>query len=464
MRRIAIALACLVVGFGLVCHADLPPGLARIAQEAGLRHATIAIYAAYVSGGQPLLAHNQELLLVPASGMKLLTTSAALDLLGPEYRHRTVLRAEWADGKGTLSAIGGGDPLLDTTDLDAMVTRLCEAGMPDGLDVTLDLSRYGGETFAPGWQLDDLGYYYLPTLSALAVGKNVVEVFVSPGDPPRATVVPQYGEVRFEGGAGPLSVVREPGRDVYVVRGAVPAGHATDKPVQALSIADPTPWATHWLRSALARVPAGSPRQDGKAEVVHEGKPLFEIVQAINKPSDNFLAEMLFLELGYARTGLGSFRSGTEAVLAFARKAGLASDAVRVGDGSGLSRLNLVTAGSMVALLRYAPRQPWGDAFRESIPLAGKEGTVAKRLSDLVGRVRAKTGTMGGACSLSGYVWTKSGRVAAFCIIVNHGDTAAARRLQDETVRWLYRDQEAREWFKQVTARRTSSSTPSKDR
>ncbi|GMV37977.1 MAG: peptidase M15 [Fimbriimonadales bacterium] len=454
----------MLVGLAVVAWADLPPGLARIAQEPGLRHATIGVYAAYVTGGQPLLAHNPDLLLVPASGMKLLTTAAALDLLGPEYRHRTVLRAEWSAGKGTLTAVGGGDPLLGIADLEAMVARLREAGMPDGLDIALELSRYGGEAFAPGWQLDDLGYYYLPTLSALAVSRNTVEVFVQSGDPPTATVVPEFGSVRVDGGDGPLRVAREPWRDEYVVRGVVAADHLAEKPVQALSIADPPAWATHWLRSALVRVPTVNPKPNGMAEVVHEGKPLYEIVQVVNKPSDNFVAEMLFLEIGYAATGTGTFVTGARAVEAFGRNVGPEPGTFRVVDGSGLSRLNRLTARSMVALLHHAVRQPWGEAFRESIPLAGKEGTVAKRLTDLAGRVRAKTGTMDGASSLSGYVWTKSGRVAAFCIVVNHADTAAARRLQDETVRWLYRDEEARDWFDKAAKHPTSRSKPSRVR
>jgi serine-type D-Ala-D-Ala carboxypeptidase/endopeptidase (penicillin-binding protein 4) len=161
----------------------------------------------------------------------------------------------------------------------------------------------------------------------------------------------------------------------------------------------------------------------------HESKPLIDDVQVINKVSQNLHAEILLRLLGREKGTAGTVEGGLEVVRGFLNRAGLSSDQYIFYDGSGLSRQNLVTPDAVVQLLRYCASQPWGPSFRITLPVAGVDGSLAGRFSDVrvQGSVQAKTGSLGGVKTLSGYATTDSGEAVAFSILSNNFNLPAKR-------------------------------------
>jgi D-alanyl-D-alanine carboxypeptidase/D-alanyl-D-alanine-endopeptidase (penicillin-binding protein 4) len=159
----------------------------------------------------------------------------------------------------------------------------------------------------------------------------------------------------------------------------------------------------------------------------------------VNKNSQNLFAEALCKLLGKAASGRASWEAGAEAVDAFLHQNGIHGAGVRVVDGSGLARENRVTARAITELLSVMHEHRHAEVFRNSLAVAGRDGTIRNRLKDVEGQVLAKTGYIGGVRSLSGYARTKEGKWLAFSIIYNDipGDVKPFEALQDEACRVL---------------------------
>jgi D-alanyl-D-alanine carboxypeptidase/D-alanyl-D-alanine-endopeptidase (penicillin-binding protein 4) len=170
----------------------------------------------------------------------------------------------------------------------------------------------------------------------------------------------------------------------------------------------------------------------------HETK-MSDILWRVNKNSQNLFAEALCKLLGKAASGQASWETGGAAVGEFLKRHRIDGDGVRVVDGSGLSRENRVTTRAITELLTTMNRHKHADAFRNSLAVAGRDGTIRNRMKDVEGRVLAKTGFIGGVRSLSGYAQTRSGNWLAFSIIYNNipGDVKPFEALQDEACRLM---------------------------
>jgi D-alanyl-D-alanine carboxypeptidase/D-alanyl-D-alanine-endopeptidase (penicillin-binding protein 4) len=160
-----------------------------------------------------------------------------------------------------------------------------------------------------------------------------------------------------------------------------------------------------------------------------ESKPLIEDLRVINKVSQNLHAEILLRLLGREKGIAATVDSGLEVERGFLTRAGIPPEQYLFYDGSGLSRQNLVTPHAIVALLEFASRQPWATAFRDTLPVAGVDGSLAERLRDTVaqGRVNGKTGSLGGVKTLAGYVTTNHGDQIAFAILTNNFNLPAKK-------------------------------------
>lgn len=410
-------------------HADLPVPLARLASQPVLRHASIAIHAAYMDG-TILLSHNADLLMTPASNMKLLTSAAALNRWGTAHRFST--RVAMRDG--ALAVEGGWDPLLTSAALEEALRQALGGRKPSAMPLV-------EASYGPGWQIDDLAYYYQPPIGPLAIDRNQVEMFASPTDPPTFWTKPEYPFVRLESraalGDGELTVSRGVSGDTFVIEGKLPRTTPEGKMVQGLAISSPG----RVLEAIMSRVLA-SRDSPGALDIVEiPSQPMGAIVYRLNRKSDNLVAEMLAQALVGEQAHAVDFRAAAQALTAFAKKAGLDLGGLRVADASGLSRENEVTAGNLVALLRYAAKQSWFPTYLYSLPPGGK------------------TGSMKGVQNLSGYLTAGSGKRIAFSILINHADRAAALAFQKATLAWLTNDKEAMNWSKKGTRRRTSRST-----
>lgn len=470
-------LACmtlLVAGAWLVARpvgAKGPEPLAR-AIEAILRRevfapAIVAIDIRDVDTGRVLFEKNATMNVKPASTMKLFTTAAILDAEGPEgvTAPTTVETAGRLDGMGRVLGdvylIGRGDPnLSDRFDwrtakdpFDQLATDLKDAGITriEGRLVGYD-GLFSDETIPDSWTADDLVWSYGAEVSALSAFDNAVRLRLEPGeregDATRLTMRPATEFLRVqnrtltaaEGEKAKITLTRQLGSRVVVLEGSVPRlGTAW---TGSVAVPEPTLFATTLLAEALSRHGIGvrdswtasrEPLPTSLRPLASlRGPAVAEQIRVVNKESQNLHAETLLRRLGLAAYKDASVEASLRARAEFLKGLGVRAETADMIDGSGLSRSDLVTARAVVDLLAAMARHPHAKAFRESLPIAGVDGTLRRRMvgSKAQGRVFAKTGSLRHVNALGGYVDSASGRRLVFSIIVNH-HTRAAREALD---------------------------------
>jgi D-alanyl-D-alanine carboxypeptidase/D-alanyl-D-alanine-endopeptidase (penicillin-binding protein 4) len=384
---------------------------------------------------------------------------------------------------GDLLLVGRGDPNLSGRELpytlhtersshaiealEQLADELVQKGVKyvDG-DIIADDSYFAFERYGEGWSQDDLVWADGAPVSALTVNDNVVFVNILPAD--RAgehafvSITPFADYYHIDnrmittpaGTGRRIFINREPGSTILTLWGNMPLDDAGAN--EALAIEDPAEFTAGLFRQLLEKrgvvvygqqrtrhtdlaslstftVTALAPARGGDEPsralqnrplvlASHESKPLIEDVRVINKVSQNLHAEILLRLLGREKGTAGTVEGGLEVVRGFLNKAGISPDQYVFYDGSGLSRQNLATPSAVVQLLRYAASQPWGASFRDTLPVAGVDGSLAERFNhdDIQGRVRGKTGSLGGVKTLSGYATTDRGEPVAFSILTNN--------------------------------------------
>src|ERR1700751_615815 len=393
---------------------------------------------------------------------------------------------------GDLGLVGRGDPNLSGRELpydlrtqrndhpikvlEDLADSLVQKGVKyvDG-DLVADDSYFAFERYGGGWSQDDLVWGDGAPVSALTINDNVVFVNILPAD--RAgerafvTIIPFADYYRIDnrimttpaGTARRIFFNREPGSTALTLWGEMPID---DKGAnEAIAIDDPAAFAAELFRSLLEKrgitvygrdrthhtelaglstfsVTATAESRGGEGDTprlgqlnptmvlgTFESKPLLEDIRVINKVSQNLHAEILLRLLGHERGNAATIDSGLEVLRGFLTKAGVPAEQYVFFDGSGLSRQNLVTPHAIVSLLEYASRQTWGADFRETLPLAGVDGSLADRLRGTVaqGRVYGKTGSLGGVKTLSGYAPPNRGEQIAFAILTNNFNVPAKK-------------------------------------
>jgi D-alanyl-D-alanine carboxypeptidase/D-alanyl-D-alanine-endopeptidase (penicillin-binding protein 4) len=442
------------------------PRLARaidaIVSRPELAAASWGIEVRSLSTGRTLYARNAEKAFRPASNMKLVTTAAALDAYGADARLRTTVEtAGRLDGLGRILGdvylVGRGDPDLSarfapghpTAALEQMADALVAAGVRriEGRLVGHE-GAFSGERRGPDWAWDDFAWGYGAEVSALSFADNQVEVELTPGervgDPAVLDVSPSFGCVTVSSSvttseAGParavpddeetVSLSREPGSSEVRLSGHVPLG---GRWTGELSVSDPARCAARVFADVLeakgVRVAGGlatssDPLPSGsRVLALHESPTMAEIVRVVNKESQNLHAETLLRLVGTKAKGEGSLAAGREAVAAFVRGLGVPDAGWGLADGSGMSGFDLLTPRGLVALLAAMDRHPLAGAFRDSLPIAGVDGTLENRMkgTPAEGRLVAKTGSLRLARALAGYVTTTRGERLAFAIVVNN--------------------------------------------
>lgn len=434
-----------------------------------LRYGYCGVVVRDLQTGETLYQRDAERMLVPASNNKLLITAGALALLGAEYRMRTEV---WFHGtrtpdgvlQGDLILVGKGDASLLYSDLQKLARVVYEAGIRQVQgrllydDTWLDAERYGF-----GWNIDDEPFGYQAQMSALCAERNAIRLYARPatvGEPPKIRLEPATDYVQVINlartvpkaeGRTALSATRLRARNTLILTGTI-AEDAPESFVGRYAVENPSLYAAWLFRQALQE--AGISVSGGLAPtaltlhphaqqvVEHLSPPLRELIALINKPSDNLLTEVLLKVLGKERAGEGTTEAGIRVLMDFLRSAGLEMGAVQIVDGSGLSRMNAISPENLVRLLIFMARSPHAEAYRNSLPVFGQDGTLRNRLrkTPVQGKGFAKTGSLYRVSSLSGYLICKSGRTVAFAIIMNFYTVSAskARALQDALVQLLW--------------------------
>lgn len=442
----------------------LQNGIERIILDAD-PNVNIGIEVVSLKTGQKLYQKNSHHLFVPASNLKLITGAIALHHLGVDYRFETKL---YTDGRvtgktlrGNLYLQGSGDPEFAVHDLEELVFQLKLLGISkvDG-DIFVDNTLFDPLSQGPGWMWDDQGHEWTAPIDALTLNHSCIDLWVKPAERPgQQPFVYQYPKndfVTIENKAETSSAQndlrikrRNNVTNIIDITGKIRSNEEAHH--YTMPVENPHLYAAHVFQKILIKaglnakgnIEAKAVPPKATLLATHTSRPLYLIVEQMMKSSDNLASDCLFKKVGEQKYGApGTWQKGSQAVREFlAQSVGLEVDKMVVTDGSGLSRYNLVSAHQMVELLKWMNGQfSCCSEFMASLPLAGTDGTLKKRMGNVKGRIRAKTGSMTGISSLSGYMTTKDGEPIAFSILQNGftGPTEAYKgKIEDEICAFL---------------------------
>jgi len=405
-----------------------------------------------VASRDDLYALNAGKLMMPGSAMKIVTTAAAAERLGWDHRFETrvVTSAPIESGvlRGDLIIVGGGDPgISERADqpgaMRAMARQVREAGITriEGGVIGHD-DLFDDQALGEGWTLDNLPYGYSAPVSALMYNEGSVDLVIragaAEGDPVSIEVQPEGSGLQIdnrlitvpETGTGALTLHRLPGSSRVTVQGQIPAKAAPF--VRTASVDNATTFFAAAFRHALlaegVQVTGDAVDIDdfvSKPDVTEArpiatrmSLPLSELATSMMRVSQNQYAEMLLKSIGGRRT-VQEILTGW----------GLPGDSYIVADGSGLSRYNYVTSDAIVGILQKMHADPThASAFSQTLPVAGRDGTLSRRLAGTAaaGKVRAKTGTVDNVRAIAGYVETADADILVFSIIANNFNVSNA--------------------------------------
>jgi D-alanyl-D-alanine carboxypeptidase/D-alanyl-D-alanine-endopeptidase (penicillin-binding protein 4) len=432
--------------------------------------------------GEVLFQRNADSYFTPASNTKLFTTALGLARLGPDFKYRTVVESRGQPDafgrlRGDLVLVGRGDPNLSNRKF-PYLREVEREGAPDKVlaaladqiaalgirqiegNIVADDSYFSAERYPSGWAIDDMTTSSGAPVSALAVNDNTLAIEVRPGaaagdaawfavepwaefysfaNEVTTVAAPAAGQPPARAGAD-----REPGSHAVKLTGSIAFGAPPQTIV--LAVEEPAEYAAALLKRLLeARgvrvygraVANHQPVKTMEARTVlaeHTSLPLRDSVRLINKISQNLHTEMLLRTATREAGGAYTLRESLRAAQQFHDDIGIATGDAALFDGSGLSRRNLVTPRGVVTLLRWAAQQPWAEVYRDSLPVAGQDGTLSDRMRDTpaAGRIRAKTGTLGNVNSLSGFAETAHGSKLVFSFFGNHHNLRRATRVLDD--------------------------------
>jgi len=456
----------------------LPEGLRSRLAASGLPLSSFGVYVEPVEGGAPVVAVNAAEPFVMASTAKIVTSLAALDLLGPRYRWRTsaYLQGTLVEGHlyGDLLIVGGGDVLLSTSDLRAWFERMQSMGLRHiHGDIVLDRAAF---RLAPAdfrstpEPAPDRPHHIRP--NALTLDAGVIRVAVQAARSGRAQVsvnppmagVQVLNSVAMQGGCSAYASVRVPHRHAanqslqLQVQGSwsancgsraiefapLPVEELTERAVGELwrevggefsgEVQDHTDPSR---QSTLPQARSGEPLAMWS---VHGSPPLSTWIHGMNKVSDNVAARHLMLSMapGFPRRP-ATLEAAQLRVSTWLRDQGLSADDLVLDNGSGLSRAERAKPRAMVQLLRRAWVSPNAQTFIDSLPVAGIDGTLVHRLTqrNVQGQAHLKTGTLLDTRALAGYVHARSGRWYALSAMANHPEAAQATPSLDGLIDWL---------------------------
>jgi D-alanyl-D-alanine carboxypeptidase/D-alanyl-D-alanine-endopeptidase (penicillin-binding protein 4) len=464
--------------------AGLPESIQKLLDSSpAARTAFWGIQIVDLATGKTLYELNSDHYFVPASNAKLFSTALALTRLGPDFTFQTRVLAqtppdEFGRIRGSLRLVGGGDPNLSAraipyrmgpltgnplAAIEDLAAQLVARGVKriDG-DIIGDDTWYVWQPYAAGWSVDDPQSDDGPPISALTLADNVLTLSVHPGakvgDIAALSLLPAIEFYRIEnrvrtvaaGGERRIHFVRVPGSRDAQLFGTIPL---RDRGQDLLiSVEDPAQFAAQALRTALQQrgVAVGgsatsehlypddvtdlaqsqdSPPPTGIELARRVSAPLLEDLRITAKVSQNLHAELALRAVGRARRNVGSFEAGMAEMKTFLAEAGIDPAGYNLLDGSGLSRLDLVTPSTVLKLLRFMYESPAREKWLSILPVAALDGTLSSRFgaTAAAGRVYAKTGSLSHVSALSGYLQRPDGTWVAFSILVNnYGGRSAA--------------------------------------
>lgn len=437
--------------------AKLKSSIDGLLQDKKLEGTRIGIHIVDVQSGQELYAHDADELYNPASNAKLITSAAALDVLGPQHTFTTRVFAEKVDGEkvpGAVYVTGDGEGFLLREDMLDWAAEIRARGITEiSGDIIVDDGPFkGGDFLPPGFDQKDEDASYRAPVGAVSVNFNAVTVHVSPGkvgEPARITLDPPNDHVVID---NQLTTVAGKARRFNAASISTDEGKGTTIQVKGTVGADATAWSTRKridnpplfagsvFKASLealgvkvkGKVRRGAAPSGGVSLVTHASEPLVYLLMAMNKWSNNFMAEQVFRDLGTtsaAGDARGTWDGGRKVLQDFLKKAAPPVQKSNILNGSGLYAGNRYSARQISSVLRYMHHHTWGPEYKSTLAISGVDGTLGRRLrgESTKGKIRAKTGTLNQVSALAGYMITASGREVAFVILFNDPPVRAWR-------------------------------------
>jgi len=454
-----LIIAAAALGFKALA-ADLPPATAKALRNAGIPEKNIAVWVQEVGLPRPTLSWRADVPMNPASAMKIVTTYAGLELLGPAFRWKT---AVYLDGDNLILS-GTGDPKLNYESFWMLLRNLRGRGLRELRgDIILDRSYFApmqsgafdSETYRP---------YNVPPDALLVNFKSLRFTFIPDGD----KAVRVYTEPNFPG----MEVVNElkPGAGdcpdgTRAFREEIQASFQSQPPrasflgtyplacgERELNVAlyEPQDYLAGMVRQLWSEmggswkgtVREGSVPPSARLLYVHESEPLAELVRDINKFSNNVMARQLFLTIGAERgTPPGRTEEAARVIRQWVAAKKINAPELVLQNGSGLSRVERISAQHLAALLQAAWRSPVMPEFIASLPIVAADGTMRKRLlgAPVAGSAHIKTGLLNDARTIAGYVLDRQGRRQVVVMMVNHPRAPEADAAMDALIDAVYR-------------------------
>ncbi|MFH0733487.1 MAG: D-alanyl-D-alanine carboxypeptidase/D-alanyl-D-alanine-endopeptidase [bacterium] len=428
-----------------------------------LKNGQWSVYAKYVDNNNVIYAKDENYSLAPASGLKVFTSSTALEVLGEDFRFQTKL---YFDGsiikgsilKGNIYIVGGGDPTLGSSlvkgslNLDTLflswITILKEKGIQriEGSIIADDL-LYEDNPISDGWVYGDIGNYYGAGANALTINDNLYYVYFKPGknvgnhaDVLRTEPVidgltfTNYMKTGKEGSGDNGNVYSAPYQYNVTLRGTIPLG-VKEFSIKG-AIPDPALFAAQYFTKALikAGIKVSKPAKKIDKPIKYNSKNLItttyspmlkDIVYIVNKRSNNLYTEMLLRAIGLNKKGEGSIDKGIEGIEEYLSSNGVNIDGLHLYDGCGLARSNTITAKLMVDVLALEYSKKSFNSFYNSLGVTGDPNDISYYSKYGVGTELAfnghiKSGLINRVRSHSGYIKDKSGRTIIFSFIANN--------------------------------------------
>jgi D-alanyl-D-alanine carboxypeptidase/D-alanyl-D-alanine-endopeptidase (penicillin-binding protein 4) len=455
--------------FALISEAQaapLPREVRHALEQAGIPASSVGVYVQDVTANKPLIAHHADLPMSPASTMKLVTTYAGLELLGPAYAWKTeVLAGGPVAGEvlgGDLIIKGYGDPALTLENFWNLLRDVRKLGIREIRgNLLLDNSYFQLAAGDPG-AFDNEPYrpYNVLPEALLVNFKTVRFRFVPVEGGVRVLADPESERLRVESRVQPVDgpcgdwsegVVREISRNGGgVVTVALSGGfpRACGEKSLYLSLFDNTAHIEAMFRqlwqelggSFKGKVSGALAPSSARLLASRESRPLAEVVRDINKFSNNLMARQLLLTIGREIGGEGSEREAARVVNSALAERGLDFPELQLENGSGLSRRERIAPAHLGELLVAAWRGPLMAEFVASLPIAAVDGTMKKRLHDhgVAGHAHIKTGSLQGVKAIAGYVHDRKGRSMAVVCLINHPGSSAGQAAQDALLEWVY--------------------------
>jgi len=479
MLKVVPFLATLVVVLtaqaSVLAQTSLPVPVAQALARAGIPESAVSVYVQGVDGERPMVSYAADRPLNPASTIKLVTTYAALDLLGPAYTWNTEVYASGTLQRdvldGNLIIKGYGDPKLTLENFWLLLRSVRARGVREiHGDLVLDRSYFGRDDYDPArFDGEPTRPYNTPPDALLVNYKAITALFIPDPDAQlvRLMIEPALPAVQV---VNNITLTDAPCGD-WLSRLKIDAqGNGTGARLM-LSGAYPRDCGERTRSFSLLAHPAyvnalfgslwkelggtytGTVRNeavDPNARLIVTGKSpsLSEVVRDINKYSNNVMARQLFLTLGGVAGGApATLEKARDALKAWLAQKELAAPELVLENGSGLSRIERISARTMARLLLDAYGSPVMPELMASLPLVAVDGTMRKRLgsAEVAGRAHIKTGALTGVRAIAGYVLDARNRRNVVVFMVNHPNAAAAQAAQDVLIKWVYdRDAPAR--------------------